>query len=233
MTLPNETRDETRAAALRHAEDGAVRLFDAVIDRGLIVAGKGERELSDEVRDLAHELLGVERYWHKRIVRSGPNTLEPYRANPPDRLIAADDIVFLDFGPILDQWESDFGRTYVLGDDPEKHRMASTIPLLWQRVRDHFLSHPDITGEELFDHARAVTAEAGWEWGIRHAGHLIGKFPHERIEDDEVSSYITTGNTQPLRRTDAAGEPCHWILEIHLVDRQRGYGAFFEQLLDV
>ena len=31
-------------------------------------------------------------YWHKRIVRSGPNTLLPYRENPPDRAIGTDDI---------------------------------------------------------------------------------------------------------------------------------------------
>ena len=54
--------------------------------------------------------FGVSRHWHKRIVRAGPNTLEPYKQNPPDREITADDIVFLDFGPIFEEWEADFGR---------------------------------------------------------------------------------------------------------------------------
>ena len=83
-----------------------------------------EGEASDAIRDLAAEMFGISRYWHKRIVRAGPNTLQPYKQNPPDREIAADDIVFLDFGPIFEQWEADFGRTYVLGDDPVKHRLA-------------------------------------------------------------------------------------------------------------
>jgi Xaa-Pro aminopeptidase len=72
------------------------------------------------IRELAAELLGVERHWHKRVVRAGPNTLEPYAENPPDRILADDDIVFLDVGPVFEQWEADFGRTYVLGDDPVK-----------------------------------------------------------------------------------------------------------------
>ena len=32
-------------------------------------------------------------------------------------IIADDDILFLDFGPIFEEWEADFGRTFVLGDD--------------------------------------------------------------------------------------------------------------------
>lgn len=27
--------------------------------------------------------------------------------------------------------------------------------------------------------------------------------------------------------------PCHWILEIHLVDTAREFGGFYEQLLDL
>jgi hypothetical protein len=28
-------------------------------------------------------------------------------------------------------------------------------------------------------------------------------------------------------------EHCHWILEIHLVDSERRYGGFHEELLDI
>ena len=34
-----------------------------------------------------------------------------------------------------------------------------------------------------------------------------------------------------MRRTDRVGRQCHWILEVHLVDRDRAIGGFFEQLL--
>ena len=43
-------------------------------------------------------MFGIGRWWHKRIVRAGPNTLQPYQENPPDRVIGADDIAFCDCG---------------------------------------------------------------------------------------------------------------------------------------
>jgi hypothetical protein len=47
------------------------------------------------------------------------------------------------------------------------------------------------------------------------------------------SCYITAGSDRPMRRMDRAGRRCHWILEIHLVDRGRGFGGFHEELLDI
>ena len=37
----------------------------------------------------------------------------------------------------------------------------------------------------------------------------------------------------PSVNPDAAGNPRHWILEIHFVDRERGFGAFCEELLTI
>jgi hypothetical protein len=141
--------------------------------------------------------------------------------------------VFADFGPIFDGWEADFGRTFVLGDDPVKHRLRDDLPRLFDAGRQYFRDHPDITGEQLFAEVLRLTAEAGWEYGGPLAGHLVGEFPHERIDGDMVEYYVTPGSTHPMRRTDRSGRACHWILEIHLVDRVRGFGGFHEQLLDL
>jgi len=222
-----------RVARLLAAEAQAVELFAEVERRGLVAPGRRDREVSDQIRDLAHEMFGVDRFWHKRIVRSGPHTLQPYAENPPDRVIAADDIVFADFGPIFDEWEADFGRTFVLGDDPVKHRLAADLPVAFAAGRAYFESHPRISGEELFAYVRGLAAEAGWEYGGPHAGHLVGEFPHEKINGDEIESYIASGSTEPMRRTDRTGRACHWILEIHFVDRDRQIGGFHEELLDL
>ncbi|HEX4189998.1 MAG TPA: M24 family metallopeptidase [Marmoricola sp.] len=227
------TTEHERADALRDAESKAVALFDAAIERGLVVPGKSERQLSDEIRDLAGELLGIHRFWHKRIVRSGINTLEPYRSNPPDLLLQADDIVFFDFGPLLEDWEADFGRTYVVGDDPAKHRLNADLARIWGLAKEYFDAHAEITGEQLFEHVLTLIADAGWGHGASHAGHLVGEFPHEKINGDDIDCYVTHGNDQPMRRPDASGHPCHWILEIHLVDTERDFGGFYEQLLDL
>ena len=233
MSQVTTTAETVRTEALRDAERKAEALFDEVVARGLITAGVSERELSDQIRDLAADMFGTTRFWHKRIVRAGVNTMEPYAENPPDRILADDDILFVDFGPIFSEWEADFGRTYVLGDDPTKHRLATDLPRIWESGRAHFAATPNITGAQLFSYVTGLIAEAGWGHVGGHAGHLVGEFPHVLVDGDKQQSYIAPANTHPMRRQDAAGQDCHWILEVHLIDRQRGFGGFFEQLLDV
>ncbi len=225
--------EDVRVARLLDAQANAVVLFDEVIEQGLISAGVGERTSSDAIRDLAADMFGVERHWHKRIVRAGPNTLQPYRQNPPDRLIEADDIVFCDFGPVFEQWEADFGRTYVIGDDPAKHALTDALPVVWHAARNYFHAHSDITGEQLYAHVVRLAEQAGWEFGGTIAGHLVGQFPHEKITGDDIGSYIAPGNAMRMRRRDSAGLQCHWILEVHLVDRHKQIGGFVEELLDI
>jgi Xaa-Pro aminopeptidase len=225
--------EEVRAARLLWAQAQAVELFEAVEQRCVIKAGLSEVQASNAIRDLAAELFGVNRHWHKRIVRAGPNTLEPYRQNPPDRVIADDDIVFCDFGPILEEWEADLGRTFVLGDDPVKRALCDALPIVWDAGRAFFESRPDVTGEQLFAHLTQLAAGAGWEFGGEIAGHLVGQFPHEKIAGDDIESYIAPGSDKPMRRTDRTGRICHWILEVHLTDRNRQIGGFYEELLDL
>src|SRR5690348_3507816 len=88
---PMADDEPTRAARLLDAQAKAARLFAEIEARGLVAPGQGERAVSDSIRDLANDLFGTTRHWHKRIVRCGPNTLRPYRENPPDRVIGADD----------------------------------------------------------------------------------------------------------------------------------------------
>lgn len=226
------TEDE-RAGRLLRAQASAEALFDEVVARGIVAAGRSEQAVSDQVRDLANEMFGTTKHWHKRIVRSGPHTLFPYRENPPDRVIEADDIVFADFGPIFEEFEADLGRTYVLGDDPAKRRLAGDLPVIFGAGRRYFAARPGITGAELHAEVARLAGEAGWSLGGRHAGHLVGEFPHEKIDGADIESYIAPGNTTPMRRHDKTGRRCHWILEVHLTDKARQFGGFYEQLLDL
>lgn len=232
--LPKVIAEEhLRVQRLLDAQHMAARLFDEIERRHLVRAGVGEQELSDEIRDLAAAMFGLTEHWHKRVVRAGENTLQPFRANPPDRVIAADDIVFCDFGPIFEQWEADFGRTFVLGDDPDKRAVRDALPRVWQAGRSYFADHPEVTGAELFDHVVRLAGAEGFAWGSPIAGHLVGQFPHKQLAGDDVDSYITPGSTTPMRRADRAGLACHWILEVHLVNPARGFGGFYEELLDL
>jgi Xaa-Pro aminopeptidase len=230
-SFPVTIDEDARAAALLGAQARADDLFTTVDMSGLIRPGVTESQLSDEIRDLAHERYGVGRHWHKRIVRSGPNTLQPYEENPPDRAITDDDIVFLDLGPVFAEWEADFGRTYVLGDDPHKLRLRDDLPVAFAEGKAHFEATPDITGAQLYDHACRLATEHGWTYGGPLAGHLVGEFPHKATQGDKTFAYVAPGNDKPMRGLDAAGRRKHWILEIHFVDVDRRIGGFYEQLL--
>ncbi|OBI42033.1 M24 family metallopeptidase [Mycobacterium sp. E796] len=232
--MEGRTDDEQRRVErLLDAQTKASQLFDEIERRTMIRPGVGERELSDDIARLAADMLGVTRHWHRRIVRAGVNTLQPFKEHPPDRVIAEDDIVFLDLGPIFEEWEADFGRTFVLGDDPHKTAVRDALPRVWDAGRRYFDDHPDVTGAQLFDYVVGAAHAEGFEWGSHIAGHLLGEFPHKKIAGDGVEWYIKPGSNTPMRRTDPTGRRCHWILEIHLVDRVRGFGGFYEQLLDL
>lgn len=231
-TATSAAEESQRAAYLQDAQDKAISLFEE-IERSLIRPGVSEKDLSKEIYNLAAERFGVTNHWHKRVIRSGPNTLMPYAENPPDRIIQADDILFVDLGPVFEAWEADFGRTFVLGDDPIKLRLRDTLEPTWLAVKAQFQSNPDMTGEALYDLACGAAKEAGWEYGGEIAGHLVGSFPHERIPKDKISLYITHGNNERMSRLNPSGQKRHWILEIHLVDRALQIGGFYEQLLTI
>ena len=218
---------------LLDAQEKAAQLFDEIDRRAMIRPGVGEQQLSGDIHDLAAEMFGVTRHWHRRIVRAGENTLQPFQERPPDRVIADNDIVFLDLGPIFEEWEADFGRTFVLSDDPDKKALRDALPRVWQAGRDYFNTHPDVAGAELFDFVVGVTHAEGFKFASSIAGHLVGEFPHKKIAGPGVEWYIMPGSDKPMRRTDPSGRLCHWILEIHLVNRARGFGGFYEQLLDL
>ena len=225
-------KESERAANLLDAQNKAVKLFEE-IERDLIRPGVSEKTLNNEIYQLGFDRYGIKKHWHKRTIRSGPNTLAPFADNPPDRIIEADDIVVVDLGPVFEEWEADFGRTFVLGDDPAKIKLRDDLEPIWRSVKARYDENPDMSGEELYDIACKAATERGWDFGADIAGHLVGSFPHERIPKDRVSLYITKGNQQTMNCTGKNGFKRHWILEIHLHDRARGFGGFTEQLLTV
>jgi Xaa-Pro dipeptidase len=222
-----------RAAALREAQQRADALFKRVEEKAVIRPGVSETQINADIYALAQEMFGVETYWHKRIVRAGRNTLAPYDENPPDLTVQSDDIVFLDLGPVFEQWEADFGRTFVVGNDPVKLKLRDDIAEGFQAGKQYFKNHPDIRANELFAYATQLAEDRGWEFGGPIAGHLIGQFPHERIPQDRISLYVHPENNLRMRDPGPDGKERHWILEIHFVDRARQIGGFYEELLTV
>ena len=216
---------------LIEAEQKAEELFKTAEKRKLITPGKSETDLNTEILELAFELFGIDIFWHKRIVRSGPNTLQPYNENPTDLILQDDDILFFDFGPVFEEWEADLGRTYVIGNDPYKHKLKKDIESGWHEAKRWFDKRTALTGAEFYSYLVKQAKGYGWEFGGEIGGHLIGKFPHERLEPNNYGLYVHPGNHNDMLLPDTSGNKRNWILEIHYVDRKKQIGGFFEQLL--
>ncbi|MEZ5172201.1 MAG: M24 family metallopeptidase [Bacteroidia bacterium] len=219
--------------ALTEAENKAWNIYHTALDRGLIVAGKTEKQLNSELLELSKEIAGTNIFWHKRIVRSGPNTLLPYRENPPDRVLEQDDILFFDFGPVLKNWEADIGMTYVIGGNPDKIKLKSDTEAAWQIGKEFMLNNFDSTGAEVYRFISKLASKFGWQYGNEHCGHLIGEFPHEKIQGEEKRNYLHSENHSKLSEPDLNGKPRFWILEIHFVDLAKQIGGFYEGFVGV
>jgi len=224
--------EDQRAAALRGAQAQASALFDRIAET-LIRPGISESRLTREIAELGQREFGILKNWHKRIVRSGANTLRPYDDNPPDLLIEEDDIIFIDLGPVFEAWEADFGRTYVLGQDPVKLRLRDDVAWAFAVAKRHFGDHPDLTGSQLYKFVVGLAETTGWTFGGSIAGHLVGEFPHKVLPENRSVGYADANHHVPMRGLDSRGRIRHWILEIHFVDVDRRIGAFYEELLTI
>lgn len=217
---------------LFQAEDKAKELFRLVEERGLIVPGKSEKELSDEIANLAKETFGIENYWHKKIVRTGKNTLQPFTGNPPDLIIQKDDILFIDFAPIVDGWEADLGRTYVLGNNPLKLKLKKDVDEAWQVANTWYSKQTKLTGAEFFNYLTALAKQYGWEFGGEIGGHIVGPFPHEQPDDPkDLCLDVHPDNHKDILQRDKNGNRRHWILEVQFIDRKNNIGGYIEQLM--
>jgi Xaa-Pro aminopeptidase len=222
----------TELKHLIDAENKAQDLFEAIVKKQLIVSGKSEKQLNTEIFELASQLFHIKKFWHKRIVRSGKNTLLPYCENPPDLIIKDDDILFFDFGPVFEEWEADVGKTYVMGNDPQKLKLKHDVENAWQEGSDFFTkNYTNLTGAMFYEYTTSLAKKYGWEYGNEHCGHLIGKFPHEKIVGENVINYLHPDNHQLLSDKDNNGNERYWIYEIHFIDLVNQIGAFHEQML--
>jgi Xaa-Pro aminopeptidase len=224
--------DKMAKEKLTYAQKIAAQLFEVVENNKLIVAGKSERQLNDEVAELALTKFGIREHWHKKVVRAGVNTMSIYSDNPPDRIIQPDDIVFIDFGVVVDGWEADFARTYVLGNDARKLKLKNDVEKAWRETQEWFHKQSNVKASDLFEHTRKKSHEYGWTSAGEIAGHIVGKFPHEQPADPKsLALDVHPDNHDDMSLLDANGDKRHWILEIHFVDKEHQIGAYVEQLL--
>ena len=109
-----------------------LELFNSFAASGAFKIGETEENLNNQFVAFAKERFGIAQYWHRNIVRVGQNTVlgYPHRSHSPVYL-QENDLVFLDFGPVVDGWEGDVGRTYLIGNDPEKQRLIDDLEVVF------------------------------------------------------------------------------------------------------
>ncbi|KAK9788576.1 hypothetical protein WJX73_007284 [Symbiochloris irregularis] len=127
LRCSSKVADASVVDKLRTARSKAQELFSAVEDKGFLAPGRTEEEVEKQVFQLAAVDYGTRQHWHKRLPRFGDNTVHPIYVDRPDVQLKEDDICFLDLGPVFEHVEADFARTYVLGQDPEKHNLNKAL----------------------------------------------------------------------------------------------------------
>lgn len=123
-------------------------------------------------RQVAHRLhhtlttLGADDRAFEAIVAAGPNSARPHH-RPTDRLLAAGDLVKLDFGALVAGYHADMTRMVALGDPGEKLRRVFDLVREAQRAGVSAVA----------DGSGAATVDAACREPITAAGHG-DHFPH-------------------------------------------------------
>lgn len=178
------------------------------------------------IEDQAHELFkhelsryGVSKLWHPTKIRFGKNTLKSFKEkSEPNTALGEDDIFFIDIGPVFGNYEGDYGRTFVLGENKEKHKIANAVEEIFLLVQKKW-KEAGSTGEELYLYASEVTASMGYELSLKMDGHLLGEFPHTL----KYKGSLAEVNFTPTENL--------WVLEILIQHRVLPFGAFYEDVL--
>jgi Xaa-Pro aminopeptidase len=191
----------------------AVGRIAAAVHPGMTEGRAGE--LAQEVL----EALGMERLWHKNVVRFGEGTVETFHGDfQPDYALQANDIFFVDLGAVFDGHEGDAGDTFVVGDDAEMVAAAEAARTLWHEVAERWREQ-GVSGEALYRFALTRAKAMGWilNWEVK--GHRVSDFPH---------AIYRAGVLGDLESCPLTGL---WVLEIQIRRPNRPFGAFFEDLL--
>jgi Xaa-Pro aminopeptidase len=165
------------------------------------------------------EGMGMRRGWHHIIVRFGPNTTKDFMERSEKGVVLGEnDIFFVDIGPVYGDTEGDAGDTFVVGTDPDHLRAKKEVRLIWDTVREKWFAE-GLSGKELYDFAIATAQSYGWQLNMDLSGHRLSDFPHSAHYDG------------PMAEIDFRPNPNLWVLEIAIIHPDRGFGAFYEDLL--
>jgi Xaa-Pro dipeptidase len=169
-------KDAYEIAKIRHSIKIAQ---DALLTTLPIVKiGMTEKELAAELSIRILRLGGDSESPFSPIVSSGPNSANPH-ASPSDRMLAAGDLLVIDWGACYQGYVSDLTRTFAIGEvEPEFQRIAEVVAAANTAGRS--IAAPGLFAGSVDFAAREVIVKAGYGVYFTHrVGHGIGLEGHE------------------------------------------------------
>ncbi len=168
-------KDPFEIATLRESAARLTSVADAAF--AATAAGRSERAVAAAI-DSALRASGYERPAFDTIVASGPHGALPHH-RAGDRLLAAGDLVVLDFGGVLDGYCSDLTRTVSIGPpSAESQRVHAAVRDAQQAAIAAV--RPGIMASDVDAAARRVLDDRGLGKAFGHGtGHGLGLDVHE------------------------------------------------------
>jgi Xaa-Pro aminopeptidase len=184
-------KDEEEIAATRRAARTADRAFEALTAETWV--GRSEKELAWRLRELLHA-HGADAPSFDAIVAWGPNGARPH-ATPTDTILEPRSLVVVDWGAVVDGYNSDCTRTLSTGGLSDRLRdIYEVCRDAQQRACDGITA--GMTGVEADWLAREPITAAKWGAEFGHGlGHGTGLEVHEALRlSPESTDVLAVGN---------------------------------------
>lgn len=180
--------------------------------------GMREEEAVEMAADVL-EQMGFAAGSRPARVRFGRNTARLAQRQPAPRVeLRQSDIFFVDIAPSFNAYCGDGAASFVVGIDGVYECCARDAKRLFREVRDVW-RRQHRSGADLYAHAHRQARLMGWELNADVTGHRL-----PGPGQDE------TGTT-PLAALQSKPRSLDWVLQIHLDDRLKRFGAFYADVL--
>jgi hypothetical protein len=168
--------------------------------------------------DLELKKFHVQKLWHPHKFRIGKNTTKSFKEeSDPNVRLANGDIFFIDIGPVFFDHEGDYGETFVFSTY-EKSEFSQKAKILFDFGSKCFVEL-DLTGKDLYVALAKEALNLKVKLHPKTLGHRLGDFPHHLFYRGKMNEV----ETKMLKNI--------WVLEIHILDLENNYGAFYEDIL--
>lgn len=216
QSLAQKVGPDFSLTAMQQAQTLALQVLEQLATQ--LLPGMTEHQACTLAQQLLQQ-AGAEQHWHPPIVRFGRNTAKIYsEVSDATVRLQAEDIFFIDIGPVFAGHEADVGATFCLGHNPEQHKVQQAVHRVFDQVAMHW-RQTGCSGEALYQFAADEAARYGMQLNHQIKGHRVGDFPHKLYASGQLGG------------CDGEVRSGIWVLEIQLLDPVSGFGGFVEQVL--